>query len=82
MPSVSCQISSAVVLRWISGLAGFSNCCGMKERGSVAANSSVRLAMAPVMPFARRRQDQLGAEGLSSMRRSMLMVSGMVSTSL
>ena len=30
LPSVSRQISSAVVLRWISGLAGFSNCCGMK----------------------------------------------------
>ena len=29
-PSVSRQISSAVVVRWISGLAGFSNCCGMK----------------------------------------------------
>ncbi len=29
-PSVSRQISSAVVARWISGLAGFSNCCGMK----------------------------------------------------
>ena len=30
LPSVSRQISSAVVLRWISGLAGFWNCCGMK----------------------------------------------------
>ena len=30
LPSVSCQISSAVVLRWISGLAGFLNCWGMK----------------------------------------------------
>ena len=30
LPSVSRQISSAVVLRWISGLAGFLNCCGMK----------------------------------------------------
>ena len=29
-PSVSRQISSAVVVRWISGFAGFSNCCGMK----------------------------------------------------
>jgi hypothetical protein len=29
-PSVSAQISSAVVLRWMAGLAGFSNCCGMK----------------------------------------------------
>jgi len=29
-PSVSRQTSSAVVLRWIYGLAGFLNCCGMK----------------------------------------------------
>jgi hypothetical protein len=28
LPSVSRQISSAVVLRWISGLAGLLNCCG------------------------------------------------------
>ena len=28
-PPVSAQISSAVVLWWISGFAGFSNCCGM-----------------------------------------------------
>ena len=32
-PSVSFQISSAVVRRWISGLAGFSNCCGMTASG-------------------------------------------------
>ena len=37
MPSVSRQISSAVVLRWISGLAGFLNCCGMKYSGPEAA---------------------------------------------
>ena len=30
LPSVSFQISSAVVLRCTSGLAAFSNCCGMK----------------------------------------------------
>ena len=30
LPSVSRQISSAVVVRWISGLAGFSNCCRMR----------------------------------------------------
>ena len=29
-PSVSRQISSAVVLRWISGLAGLSNCWRIK----------------------------------------------------
>ena len=30
VPSVSAQISSAVVARWTAGLAGFSNCWGMK----------------------------------------------------
>ena len=34
LPPVSRQISSAVVRRWISGLAGFWNCCGMKASGS------------------------------------------------
>ena len=29
LPSVSCQISSAVVSRWMSGLAGLSNWLGM-----------------------------------------------------
>ena len=29
-PSVSFQISSAVVARWIAGLAGLANCCGMR----------------------------------------------------
>ena len=33
-PLVSFQISSAVVRRWISGLAGFLNCCGMTAPGS------------------------------------------------
>jgi hypothetical protein len=32
-PCVSFQISSAVVLRWISGIGGFSNCCGMTALG-------------------------------------------------
>ena len=35
LPSVSRQISSAVVLRWISGLAGLLNCCGMKAQDSI-----------------------------------------------
>ena len=33
-PCVSFQISSAVVRRWISGLAGFSNCCGIRRSAS------------------------------------------------
>ena len=30
LPSVSRQISSAVVRRWMSGFAGFSNCCSTR----------------------------------------------------
>ena len=61
LPSVSSQISSAVVLRWISGLAGLSNCCGIQEFGVSLANCSA-LAMAPFHAFGAGRQDQLGAE--------------------
>ena len=50
-PPVSFQISSAVVRRWISGLAGLRNCCGMKASGSALTISSA-LAMAPRMPCA------------------------------
>ena len=42
LPSVSRQISSAVVRRWISGLAGFANCCGMKSRVLLAISSAAR----------------------------------------
>ena len=48
-PSVSAQISSAVVRTWMAGLAGFSNCWGMKKSPSPLAISSA-LAMAPPMP--------------------------------
>ncbi len=30
LPSVADHISGPVVLRWMAGLAGFSNCCGRK----------------------------------------------------
>ena len=36
-PSVSFQISGPVVLKWISGFAGFLNCCGRKYSGFSAA---------------------------------------------
>ncbi len=60
-PAVSFQISSAVVRRWISGLAGFSNCCGMTAPG-VAATISLALAIAPFMPCAAGVRDQFGAQ--------------------
>ena len=54
-PPVARQISSAVVLRWTSGLAGFLNCCGMNAFGSPPAswNSSFARAIAPFMPSSR-----------------------------
>ncbi len=81
LPSVSRQISSAVVLRWISGLAGFLNCCGMKYFGSLLA-SSVALAMAPPMPSGPGVRISSAPYARSSIRRSLLIVSGMVSTIL
>ena len=48
-PSQSRQISSAVVRRWISGLAGFSNCWRMRASVSSLSISSARRT-APRMP--------------------------------
>ena len=62
-PSVSRQISSAVVRRWISGLAGFLNCWGMKALGVFLSNSSA-FRTAPGIPSRRRGQHDLGPEGL------------------
>ena len=48
-PSVSRQISSAVVRRWISGLAGLENCCGMKPLrcSQISSASSTASVMPP-----------------------------------
>ncbi len=47
-PSVSRQISSAVVRRWISGLAGLENCCGMKPlRCSRISSASSTASLIP-----------------------------------
>ena len=81
LPSVSRQISSAVVLRWTSGLAGFSNCCGMNQPG-FWSSSSFALAMAPRMPCSLGVSTTLAPNALSSRRRSMDMLSGMVTTIL
>ncbi len=80
-PCVSFQISSAVVLRWISGLAGFSNCWGMTAPGMVAASSSA-LAMAPFMPFGPSVSTSSAPSSASILRRSTDIVSGMVRISL
>jgi len=51
-PSVWVQISSAVVRRWIAGLAGLVNWPGITDPGCCASSSSA-LAIAPFMPFSR-----------------------------
>ncbi len=78
---MSFQISSAVVRLWISGLAGFLNCCGMNELG-VSRTSSSALATAPLIPLSPGVRTISAPKALSSRRRSRLMVSGMVTTSL
>ena len=51
-PCAAAAISAAVVRRWTSMLAPFSNCCGIQAPG-VWASSSVARAIAPFMPFSR-----------------------------
>ena len=63
----------------MAGLAGFSNCCGTKYRWSVLASSSA-VAMAPGMPSAPGVRMSSAPYARSSMRRSRLIVSGIVST--
>src|ERR1019366_8897550 len=78
-PSVSSQISGPVVRKWISGLAGFLNCCNSTKRaGSEATISSAR-AMEPAIPSEPSVRIRLAPSALSTLRRSTDMVSGMVS---
>jgi hypothetical protein len=76
-PSVSRQISSAVVVRWISGLAGFLNCWGMNALGVVATISSARRT-APGIPSAAGVRTISAPKAFSRRRRSRLMLSGIV----
>ncbi len=75
-PSVSFQISSAVEMRWISGLAPFSNCCGMTAFG-VSANSSCARLTAPRIPFSAGVSSSLAPSRTSILRRSSDIDSGM-----
>ena len=75
-PSVSFQISSAVVRRWISGLAGFSNCCGMTAPG-ISALQLLGLgdrALHALRRLASARARRRGARSI--LRRSSDIVSG------
>jgi len=77
LPSVSSHSSTAVVRRWISGLAGFWNCCGMTALG-ISLRSCSALRIAPFMPSAPGVSTTSAPSALRIIRRSMLIVSGMV----
>src|ERR1035438_5294619 len=81
LPSVSFQISSAVVRRCISGLAGLSNCCGIHESAISLCKSSA-LLIAPFMPSVAGVRTSLAPSNASKVRRSALMLSGIVKMSL
>ena len=80
LPSVSFQISSAVVRRWMAGLAAFSNCWGMIAPGVVAFSSSA-LAMAPFMPLAASVSTNSAPSRASILRRSIDIDSGITNMS-
>ncbi len=80
-PSVSFQISSAVVLRWISGLASLANWRARMDPSRSATISSARLT-APFMPSDPGVRMSSAPKARSSARRSLDIVSGMVSTTL
>ena len=80
-PSVSSQISSAVVRRWISGFAGFSN-CRAEHRASVLCDDLLGLLHGAAHALRAGREHELGAERAQQHARSVLIVSGIVSTTL
>ncbi len=79
-PSVSAQISSAVVRRWISGLASFANC--LTWTAPVSAPISSALATAPFMPSEPGVSTSSAPNARSSARRSFDIVSGIVRITL
>ena len=81
LPSVSVQISSAVVLRWISGLASLANCWAQMEF-SVLATISWAFSTAPRMPSEPGVSTISAPKARSMTRRSVDMVSGMVRMTL
>ena len=56
------RISWAVASRWIAGLAGFSNCCGIQAPSICATSSSAR-AIAAFIPPSRGVSSSCGAVG-------------------
>ncbi len=80
-PSVSRQISSAVVRRWISGLAALANCRASTAPGRSATISLAR-STAPFMPLDGSVRMSSAPKARSSARRSLDIDSGIVSTTL
>src|SRR4029453_18429442 len=65
----------------IAGFAGFLNCCSSTHFDGSEATISSAFAMAPFMPFAPSVSTSVAPYATSSLRRSMLIVSGIVSVS-
>ena len=80
-PSVSRHISSAVVRLCTAGLAGFSNCCRMIAPGCSSRSASA-FAIAPFIPSAPGVSTIFAPSAFSKLRRSILIVSGIVNVSL
>ncbi len=81
LPSVSRQISSAVVRRWTAGLDGFENCWRMTLFGILVSSSSA-FAIAPFMPLGPSVRTTRAPRIFRILRRSTVIVSGIVRTSL
>ena len=62
-------------MRWIAGLAGLSNCCGITALSKVSFSSSARW-MAPRMPLAAGVNSSSAPSSSSILRRSTDMLSG------
>ena len=77
LPSVSFQISGPVVAWCTAGLAGFTNCPGIKLFGISIASSSA-FAIAPFIPLAPSVRTTSAPYAFTRFLLSMLMVSGIV----
>ena len=81
LPSVSRQISSAVVLRWISGFASFSNCLAQIAPG-VSATICFAMLTASDMPLVGSVRINSAPKARSSVRRSLDIDAGIVRITL
>ena len=77
---MSVQISSAVVRRWTSGLASFSNCWGITAPGVASMMAWARL-IAPFIPSAAGVSTSSAPSSLNILRRSIDILSGITRVS-